>query len=71
VETLPTYPTESPLLPNQPLLSTPLPAQPYSQEWQNEVNEWQNEVQESRKKLMDTRLMQNSSTSPGLESQSK
>lgn len=41
-------------VPNRPSLSTPLPAQPYSNQWRIEAEDWSNAVQELRQKLMGT-----------------
>lgn len=41
----------------QPSVSTQPPAQPYSKQWQQEVQDWQKLVQESRSKLKGTQLM--------------
>ncbi len=54
--TLLASPSASPELPSPPSLSTPAPAQPYSKDWQSEVDEWQNAVQTSRERLMATPL---------------
>jgi len=50
--TLPSYPIESRTLPAAPSLSTLPPAQPYSKDWQSEVEEWRSAVQASREKLI-------------------
>ncbi|WP_454724166.1 hypothetical protein [Delftia acidovorans] len=53
---MPASPSASLELPNQPSLSTPQPAQPYSKSWQIEVDAWQSSVQTSRERLMATPL---------------
>lgn len=60
--TLPVCQTESPPLPSLPSVSTPQPAQPYSQSWQSEVVNYQSVVQQLRDKLMATPLMSGSSS---------
>lgn len=55
--TSPASQTASPELPSPPSLSTPQPAQPYSSQWQLQVEDWQKVVQESRAKLKGTLLM--------------
>ncbi|MBS7350186.1 MAG: hypothetical protein KIG95_08555, partial [Comamonas sp.] len=55
--TLQTCPDVSSVQAKQPSVSTPAPAQPYSKQWQQEVQDWQKLVQESRQKLMGTQLM--------------
>lgn len=57
--TLPASPPASSELPSPPSLSTPQPAQPYSKQWQQEVDAWQKLVQDSRDKLRGTQLMRN------------
>lgn len=63
--TLPTSRAESSELPSRPSLSTPLPVQPYSKQWQQEVDAYQKLVQESRDKLKATQLMSKPSGQPG------
>ncbi|MDR6728908.1 hypothetical protein [Delftia lacustris] len=53
---MPDSPSASLELPSPPSLSTPQPAQPYSQTWQSMVDEWQSVVQTSRERLMATPL---------------
>lgn len=55
--TLPSSPSASLTLPDPPSQSTPQPAQPYSKQWQLQVEDWQKVVQESRAKLKGTLLM--------------
>ncbi|EKD22527.1 MAG: hypothetical protein ACD_85C00002G0005 [uncultured bacterium] len=56
-------------LPNPPSLTSRSSVLPYSNQWQTQVDSWLKEVRKSREKLMNTRLMNDSSTSPGPNAQ--